>query len=218
MVFDGLPQLQGHNTGKIGCIQTDAAGSVRLAAVPARPRNWYAGKCDSLSFLRVWLSHLIQVPDGDERVCLSLRERGSRPPTGASLCTETLRHALSGSRSSLRVKPVSFEISIQLIQEQLNVNCTCKSSLYSFRVHDTLKGTAEYAIREGEGDMPSRDERRAALRKRSSIQVYVTAEDKRRIEDAALARGRRSSEFLRELALAEADRFEKQVRREGGTR
>ncbi len=56
--------------------------------------------------------------------------------------------------------------------------------------------------------MPSRDERRAALRKRSSIQVYVTAEDKRRIEDAALARGRRSSEFLRELALAEAERFE----------
>lgn len=66
--------------------------------------------------------------------------------------------------------------------------------------------------------MPSRDERRAALRKRSSIQVYVTAEDKRRIEDAALARGRRASEFLRELALAEAERFEKQVRREGGTR
>jgi len=134
----------------------------------------------------------------DERVCLSLRGRGSR--------------------SSLRVKPASFEISIQLIQEQLNVNCTCKSSLYSLTVHDTLKDTAGCAIREGEGDMPSRDERRAALRKRSSIQVYVTAEDKRRIEDAALARGRRSSEFLRELALAEADRFEKQVRREGGTR
>ena len=65
--------------------------------------------------------------------------------------------------------------------------------------------------------MPSRDERRTALRKRESIQVYVTLEDKRRIEDAALAKGRRSSEFLRELALAEADRFEKKGRRRGGT-
>ena len=63
--------------------------------------------------------------------------------------------------------------------------------------------------------MQSRDKRRAALRKRESIQVYVTSEDKRRIEDAALAKGRRSSEFLRELALAEAERFEKQGRRRG---
>ena len=36
--------------------------------------------------------------------------------------------------------------------------------------------------------MPSRDERRAALRKRESIQVYVTAEDKRRIEDARVSK------------------------------
>ena len=63
--------------------------------------------------------------------------------------------------------------------------------------------------------MLNRDERRAALRKRESIQVYVTSEDKRRIENAALANGRRSSEFLRELALAEAERFEKQGRRRG---
>ena len=107
---------------------------------------------------------------------------------------------------------------MHLIQTQLNVNCTCKLSLSGLTAHGNLKDTTGCAIREREGDMPSRDERRAALRKRSSIQVYVTAEDKRRIEDAALARGRRSSEFLRELALAEAERFEKQVRREGGTR
>lgn len=100
----------------------------------------------------------------------------------------------------------------------MHVICTCKLRLYSFPDHGTLQDTGGRVIRKREGDMPSRDERRAALRKRSSIQVYVTAEDKRRIEDAALARGRRSSEFLRELGLAEADRFEKQIRREGGAR
>ena len=124
----------------------------------------------------------------------------------------------SAACSLLRAGPASFGISIHSIQEQLHVICTCKLRLCSLPVHGTLQDTGGCATREREGDMPSRDERRAALRKRESIQVYVTAEDKRRIEDAALARGRRSSEFLRELALAEADRFEKQVRREGRAR
>ncbi len=116
------------------------------------------------------------------------------------------------------VESASVEISKHSIQMYMNVKFTCKLSLLGLTAHGSLEDTIGYAIREREGEMPSRDERRAALRKRSSIQVYVTAEDKRRIEDAALARGRRSSEFLRELALAEAERFEKQVRREGGTR
>ena len=56
-----------------------------------------------------------------------------------------------------------------------------------------------------------RDKRRAALRNTQEIVVYVSKNDKLRLEGAALVSGRRSaSEFLRELGLAEAEELEKQ--------
>ena len=56
-----------------------------------------------------------------------------------------------------------------------------------------------------------RDKRRAALRNTQEIVVYVSKNDKLRLEGAALVSGRRSaSEFLSELGLAEAEELEKQ--------
>lgn len=56
-----------------------------------------------------------------------------------------------------------------------------------------------------------RDKRRAALRNTQKIVVYVSKNDKLRLEGAALVSGRRSaSEFLRELGPAEAEELEKQ--------
>ena len=64
-----------------------------------------------------------------------------------------------------------------------------------------------------------RDKRRAALRKTHTIVVYVSKNDKLRLEAVALESGRRSaSEFLRELSLVEVERVEKQDGRRDSTK
>lgn len=53
------------------------------------------------------------------------------------------------------------------------------------------------------------DERKRALKKASTIQVYVTQSQRERIEAAAFRREQRLSEFMREIALQVAAEDEK---------